>query len=160
LLNRWVVPLDRRIEFLTLADERKIEIPFEMLVVFASNLDPADLLEPAFLRRIHTKIKIGPVTDEQFCEIFRRVAARYDIEAKQEILDELITVIRDTLNLDLHGCYPLDLVNQIPGVSTFFQSGVRRMLDYLANLCFIITNETQGDSSPTRTDYAGTAFDR
>jgi len=113
LLNRWVVPLDRRIEFLTLAGGRKIEIPFEMLVVFASNLDPADLLEPAFLRRIHTKIKIGPVTDEQFCEIFRRVSARYDIEAKQEILDELITVIRGTLNLDLHGCYPRDLVNQI-----------------------------------------------
>lgn len=113
LLNRWVVPLDRRIEFLTLAGGRKIEIPFEMLVVFASNLDPADLLEPAFLRRIHTKIKIGPVTDEQFCEIFRRVASRYDIDTEQAVLDELITVIRGTLHLDLHGCYPRDLVNQI-----------------------------------------------
>jgi predicted ATPase with chaperone activity len=113
LLNRWVVPLDRRIEFLTLAGGRKIEIPFEMLVVFASNLDPADLLDPAFLRRIHTKIKIGPVTDEQFCEIFRRIASKYDIAADQAVLNELITVIRGTLNLDLHGCYPRDLVNQI-----------------------------------------------
>ena len=74
LLNRWVVPLDRRIEFLTLAGGRKIEIPFEMLVVFASNLDPAELLDPAFLRRIQTKIRIGAVTDDQFCEIFRRIA--------------------------------------------------------------------------------------
>ena len=75
LLNRWVVPLDRRIDFLTLAGGKKIEIPFEALVVFATNMDPADLIDAAFLRRIQTKIKIGEVSDEQFCEIFRRVAA-------------------------------------------------------------------------------------
>ena len=113
LLNRWVVPLDRRIEFLTLAGGRKIEIPFEMLVVFASNLDPSELLDPAFLRRIQTKIYIGAVTDDQFCEIFRRVALERDIEADQVLLRELITVIRGTLNQELRGCFPRDLVNQI-----------------------------------------------
>ncbi len=80
LLNRWVVPLDRRIDFLTLAGGKKIEIPFEMLVVFASNMDPAALVDAAFLRRIQTKIKIGTVSDEQFCEIFRRVAADNRLE--------------------------------------------------------------------------------
>jgi predicted ATPase with chaperone activity len=59
LLNRWIVPLDRRTDFLSLAGGRKIEVPFEMLVVFASNLDPAELVDPSFLRRIKTKIKIG-----------------------------------------------------------------------------------------------------
>jgi hypothetical protein len=59
LLNRWVVPLDRRIDFLTLAGGKKIEMPFEMLVVFASNIDPASLVDPAFLRRIQTKIKLS-----------------------------------------------------------------------------------------------------
>ena len=59
LLNRWVVPLDRKIDFLTLAGGRKIEMPFEMLVVFASNLDPNQLMDAAFLRRIQTKIHIG-----------------------------------------------------------------------------------------------------
>lgn len=113
LLNRWVVPLDRKIEFLTLAGGRKIEIPFEMLVVFASNLDPAALMDPAFLRRIQTKIHIGAVTDEQFGEIFRRVARDHSIEADPGLIKELITVIRGSLQLELRGCYPRDLVNQI-----------------------------------------------
>jgi predicted ATPase with chaperone activity len=113
LLNRWVVPLDRRIEFLTLAGGRKIEIPFEMLVVFASNLDPAELLDPAFLRRIQTKIRIGAVTDDQFCEIFRRVARDHEIDADPALIRELIILIRGTLKLELRGCHPRDLVNQI-----------------------------------------------
>ena len=113
LLNRWVVPLDRRIEFLTLAGGRKIEIPFEMLVVFASNLDPVQILDGAFLRRIQTKIRVGGVTDEQFSEIFRRVAMEHDIEADPDLLKELITIIRGTLKQELRGCVPRDLVNQI-----------------------------------------------
>jgi predicted ATPase with chaperone activity len=113
LLNRWVVPLDRRIEFLTLAGGRKIEIPFEMLVVFASNLDPSDLMDPAFLRRIQTKIHIGAVTDDQFCEIFRRVARDHQIEAEPQLVRDLITVIKGSLQLELRGCHPRDLVNQI-----------------------------------------------
>ncbi len=113
LLNRWVVPLDRRIEFLTLAGGRKIEIPFEMLVVFASNLDPADLMDPAFLRRIQTKISLGTITNEQFCEIFRRVAQANNIETTPALLNELITVIRGTFHQELRACYPRDLVNQI-----------------------------------------------
>jgi predicted ATPase with chaperone activity len=113
LLNRWVVPLDRRIEFLTLAGGRKIEIPFEMLVVFASNLDPADLMDPAFLRRIQTKISLGTITNEQFCEIFHRVAQANDIVAAPGLLNELITVIRGTFHQELRACYPRDLVNQV-----------------------------------------------
>jgi predicted ATPase with chaperone activity len=113
LLNRWVVPLDRRIEFLSLAGGRKIEIPFEMLVVFASNLDPAQMMDPAFLRRIQTKIKISAASPEQFCQIFRRVAADHGLEAEQAILNELVMVIRDSLKQDLRPCYPRDLMNQI-----------------------------------------------
>jgi predicted ATPase with chaperone activity len=113
LLNRWVVPLDRRIEFLTLAGGRKIEIPFEMLVVFASNLDPAEMMDPAFLRRIQTKISLGAMTNEQFCEIFRRVAKEHEIEVAPGLLSELITVIRGSLKQELRACHPRDLVNQI-----------------------------------------------
>ena len=92
LLNRWVVPLDRRIEFLTMAGGRKIEIPFEMLVVFASNKNPAELMDSAFLRRIQTKIHIGPVSDEQFSEIFHRVAVEHGIKADPAVVKELIAV--------------------------------------------------------------------
>jgi len=108
-----VVPLDRRIEFLTLAGGRKIEIPFEMLVVFASNIDPAKLVDPAFLRRIQTKIHLGEVSDEQFCEIFRRVAADKGLDADSALLADLIHIIRYRLKQELRACHPRDLVNQI-----------------------------------------------
>ena len=113
LLNRWVVPLDRRIEFLNMVGGRKIEIPFELLVVFASNRDPAELLDGAFLRRIPTKIRIGASSKEQFCEIFRRIAADRGMVAEQELLDELVCVIRDTLKQELRACYPRDLIDQV-----------------------------------------------
>ncbi|MGA2674824.1 MAG: hypothetical protein ABSE99_16525 [Terracidiphilus sp.] len=113
LLNRWVVPLDRGIDFLTLVGGRKIEIPFEMLVVFASNMDPAELVDPAFLRRIQTKIKIGAVADEAFREIFRRVAAGQGMVCDPGVLNDLIDLIRNTLHHELRACYPRDLVNQV-----------------------------------------------
>lgn len=113
LLNRWVVPLDRRIDFLTLAGGRKIEIPFDMLVVFATNMDPSELVDAAFLRRIQTKIKIGAVSDEQFREIFRRFARDQGLEADEEVLTDLIAVIRGSLHHELKACYPRDLINQV-----------------------------------------------
>jgi predicted ATPase with chaperone activity len=113
LLNRWVVPLDRRIDFLTLAGGKKIEVPFEMLIVFASNMDPAELVDPAFLRRIQTKIKIGEVSTEQFCEIFRRVAAEKRVQYDPGIPADLIDFIRTSLKQELRSCYPRDIVNQV-----------------------------------------------
>jgi predicted ATPase with chaperone activity len=113
LLNRWVVPLDRRIDFLTLAGGRKIEIPFEMLVVFASNLDPNELMDAAFMRRIQTKIHIGPTKEDEFCEIFARVAADRGIECDDSIPMDLIQFIKGTLKQDLRQCFPRDIVNQI-----------------------------------------------
>jgi predicted ATPase with chaperone activity len=113
LLNRWIVPLDRGIDFLTLAGGKKIEIPFEMLVVFASNMDPAELVDPAFLRRIQTKINIGTVSDEQFCEIFRRVAVNQRIQYDDSIPYDLIDYVHGFLNQELRSCYPRDIVNQV-----------------------------------------------
>src|SRR5580698_2067623 len=113
LLNRWIVPLDRRIDFLTMAGGKKIEVPFEMLVVFASNLDPAELVDPAFLRRIQTKIHIGGLSDDQFCEIFRRVAADNQVPYDEGIPVELMKFIRVSLKQELRQCYPRDIVNQV-----------------------------------------------
>jgi predicted ATPase with chaperone activity len=113
LLNRWVVPLDRRIDFLTLVGGKKIEVPFEMLIVFASNMDPAELVDPAFLRRIQTKIRIGEVTEEQFREIFRRVAAEKHVRFDSSIPGDLIDFIRISLKQELRSCYPRDIVNQV-----------------------------------------------
>jgi hypothetical protein len=113
LLNRWVVPLDRGIDFLTMAGGRKIEIPFEMLVVFSTNLDPADLVDAAFLRRMQTKIRVDMATDDQFRQIFRRVAARRDLSVDEGALNDLIRAIREGLHQELRACQPRDLVNQV-----------------------------------------------
>lgn len=113
LLNRWVVPLDRRIEFLSMAGGRKFEIPFEMLVVFASNCDPSTVLDPAFLRRIQTKIGIGPASDQQFIAIFRRVAEERGLDFDEDVVRQLVFHIRESLHQDLRACYPRDLVNQV-----------------------------------------------
>jgi predicted ATPase with chaperone activity len=113
LLNRWVVPLDRRIDFLALAGGKKIEVPFEMLVVFASNMDPTELVDACFLRRIQTKIKIDTVTDEMFSEIFRRVAEESGMAYEPSIPKDLISIIRGGLNQELRQCYPRDIVNQV-----------------------------------------------
>jgi predicted ATPase with chaperone activity len=113
LLNRWVVPLDRRIDFLTLAGGKKIEVPFEMLVVFASNMDPAELGDAAFLRRIQTKVKLGEVTDDQFREIMRRVTRENGVDSDLSAVNYLIHYIHSTLRQELRSCYPRDIVNQI-----------------------------------------------
>lgn len=112
LLNRWVVPLDRRIDFLTLSGGKKIEIPFEMLVIFASNMNPFDLVDASFLRRIHTKIKVGAVSREQFREIFHRVAADRKVPFDPNVLEVLMDVIERSLNQELRSCYPRDIVDQ------------------------------------------------
>src|SRR5581483_6017590 len=113
LLNRWVVPLDRGIDFLTLAGGRKIEIPFELFVVFATNMEPGELVDAAFLRRMQTKVRVGYATEEQFCLIFRRVADAHGLPVDEAALKEMIGVIRGTLQQELRACYPRDLINQI-----------------------------------------------
>jgi hypothetical protein len=130
LLNRWVVPLDRGIDFLTLAGGKKIEIPFEMLVVFASNLDPAALVDAAFLRRIQTKIHIGTVSDEHFCEIFRRYAHDKGVEYTPGICQDLIDFIHNTMKQELRSCYPRDILNQVCWAARY--DGVKPYMDHPA----------------------------
>ncbi len=121
LLNRWVVPLDRQIDFYTLAGGKKIEIPFDLLVVFATNLDPAKMVDEAFLRRVQTKIKVDFVTAEQFCEILRRVCLQFGIAYEQAAADELIQMIGLEFKEPLRACHPRDIVRQILARSRYMQ---------------------------------------
>jgi hypothetical protein len=121
LLNRWVVPLDRRIDFLSLAGGKKIQIPFDLLVVFATNLDPAKMMDEAFLRRIQTKIKVDFVTPEQFLEIFRRVCAQFKLKYDASVADDLIRMIGADYKEPLRACYPRDIVQQILWKSQYLQ---------------------------------------
>jgi predicted ATPase with chaperone activity len=113
LLNRWVVPLDRRIDFLSLVGGKKIEIPFEVIVVFATNMDPSELVDAAFLRRIQTKIKVDMASEQQFSEIFRRICEETGLVYDRSLIEELMLVLQTRLKEPLRPCYPRDLVNQI-----------------------------------------------
>jgi len=113
LLNRWVVPLDRRIDYLTLAGGKKIQIPFDLFVVFATNIDPARVVEEAFLRRIQTKIRLGSIEAPAFHEIFRRTCAKENLSFEAHDVDEVISTIATEFGQPLRACYPRDLVNQI-----------------------------------------------
>lgn len=119
LLNRWVVPLDRQIDFLNLAGGKKVEIPFDLFVVFATNLDPGKLVDEAFLRRIQTKIKVGFVTPEQFHKIFENVCKEYNLEYNQEVGEHAISIIKKEMGQPLRACYPRDLVQQIMWASKY-----------------------------------------
>ena len=121
LLNRWVVPLDRGIDFLSLAGGKKVEVPFELFVVFATNLDPATLVDAAFLRRIQTKIKVDAVSEQQFHQIFRGVCSEARLRYEPAVVDALIELIQDKLKEPLRPCYPRDIVNQIRWAARYQQ---------------------------------------
>jgi predicted ATPase with chaperone activity len=121
LLNRWVVPLDRRIDYLSLAGGKKIQIPFDLLVVFATNLDPSKMLDEAFLRRIQTKIKVDYVSPEQFREIFRRVGVQFKLEHDPSLADDLMRLISVDYKESLRACYPRDIVQQILWKAQYLQ---------------------------------------
>lgn len=112
LLNRWIVPLDRKIDFLTLMGGKKFEIPFDMFVVFATNMDPAELADDAFLRRIQTKVKVDYVSPEQFHAISRAVCGKYGLDYDAAIVDQLISTLAQ-FGQPLRACYPRDIVQSI-----------------------------------------------
>lgn len=121
LLNRWIVPLERRIDFLSLAGGKKFQIPFDLFVVFATNLDPAKMVEEAFLRRIQTKIKVGFVRPDQFHEISRRVCDSAHLTYDAGVVDGIIRIIADEYNEPLRACYPRDLIRQIIWSARYLQ---------------------------------------
>jgi predicted ATPase with chaperone activity len=113
LLNRWMTPLDRRVDFLTLPGGRKFEVPFDLFVVFSTNLDPNQLADEAFLRRIPNKIAVGYATPEQFLEIFRRECQVRLIGWDDGVPEHLIHCITEEMKQPLAHCHPRDLLNQI-----------------------------------------------
>src|SRR5262249_1888425 len=109
LLNRWIVPLDRRVDYLVLRYGVKFQIPFETMVVFATNLDPKDLADEAFLRRIRNKIYIEPVSPEMFDEIFRRVTRAKNIPIDSGAAEYFRQLCQSGGRTELRACYPPDI---------------------------------------------------
>jgi len=112
LLNRWIVPMDRRVDFLTLAGGNKFEIPFDLIVTFSTNLNPVSLADEAFMRRIQTKIKVTYVTEEEFHEISRRVCRQFGLVYEASVVDGFTKLLSE-LRQPLRACYPRDIIQHI-----------------------------------------------
>lgn len=119
LLNRWIVPLDRRVDYLMLRYGVKFQIPFELMVVFSTNLEPADLADEAFLRRIHNKIFVDAVDDKAFDQIFHRVVTHFNIPCEPDSSEYLRKLCLREGRTELRACYPADICNIILSIGKY-----------------------------------------
>ncbi len=140
LLNRWIVPLENRVDFLTLHTGRKIELPFDVLIVFSTNLPPRDLVDEAFLRRLRHKIEIVDPTYEEYREIFKRVAQLKGVQYNDQGLAYLLQEWYIKRNRKMRASHPRDLCDQILDISRYMSVEAtmsRDLLDRAAASYFV-----------------------
>jgi SpoVK/Ycf46/Vps4 family AAA+-type ATPase len=134
------VPLENRVDFLTLHNGRKVEVPFDVLIVFSTNLPPKDLVDEAFLRRLRHKIEIGDPSYEEYREIFKRVAQDKKVEYSDQGLAYLLQEWYIKRNRKLRASHPRDLCDQILDISGYLAVPAvmsREMLDRAAMAYFV-----------------------
>jgi len=146
LLNRWIVPLESRVDFLTLHTGRKFEIPFNVLIVFATNLQPESLADEAFLRRIPYKILAKNPTLDEYCQIFELNCRRRDLAFDPVMVEYLHRKYYQPRKLQMRACHPRDLIEQVvdmcryngktPGIS-------RELLDAACGSYFLEEADSQ-----------------
>lgn len=140
LLNRWIVPLENRIDYLTLHTGRKVEIPFDVLVVFSTNLPPRDLVDEAFLRRLRHKIEVSDPSYNDYREIFERVAETKGIKFSDQGLAYLLQEWYIKPGRKIRASHPRDLCDQILDIANYLSvepSMTRELIDQAALSYFV-----------------------
>jgi predicted ATPase with chaperone activity len=112
LLNRWMVPLESGVDYLTLQTGLKFEVPFQVFVAFATNIKPGDLVDEAFLRRVQYKVFAENPTNENFARIFELCCDERDLVYDRRLVDELLESYYHTHAVAPRACHPRDLINQ------------------------------------------------
>jgi len=135
LLNRWILPLEKRIDYLTLHTGRKIEIPFDVLIVFSTNLAPKDLVDEAFLRRIRHKIEIGDPSFEEFREIFKRVCEAKKVPYDDRALAYLLQDWYIKPRRKLRAVHPRDLIDQLVDIARYLNTPPTLSKDLIDRAC-------------------------
>ena len=147
LLNRWIVPLESRVDFLTLHTGRKFEIPFNVLIIFATNLQPESLADEAFLRRIPYKILAKNPTVDEFCQIFELNCKKRGIAFDPVLVEYLNRKYYQPRRLQMRACHPRDLVEQVVDRCRYHGKELaitRELLDAACSSYFIEETESQG----------------
>ena len=119
LLNRWIVPMEKNIDFLTLHTGRKLEVPFELLLVFSTNLPPRDLVDEAFLRRIRHKIEVPPPDFDNYRKIFKRVCMQRNVSYDEQAVRYLLQEYYIKPERKLRANHPRDLLDQITDIAGY-----------------------------------------
>jgi hypothetical protein len=119
LLNRWIVPLESRLDYLKLHTGKSFSIPFEELVIFSTNLEPEDLMDPAFLRRLPYKLEVGAPDREQFKRIFETVNEHQSLTLADDVFESIVAKITRGKGLDLAAFHPKFIVDQVVATCRF-----------------------------------------
>ncbi len=119
LLNRWIVPLEKRVDYLTLHSGKVFQIPFDTIVIFATNLEPQKLADEAFLRRIRNKVYIADPSQKQFAHIFEVMCRQKGVPYVSEAVEYLFENIYEKYHLSMRSCHPRDLIEQIVSIAKF-----------------------------------------
>jgi len=119
LLNRWIVPLENRVDYLKLITGKSFRVPFQTFVIFSTNLAPADLMDPAFLRRIPYKVEVGPPAAEAWCRVFHAVAAGHGLPAEPDDVAAIQRALVQDHGLELANYQPRFLIEQIIAAARF-----------------------------------------
>ena len=119
LLNRWIVPLESRVDYLTLRTGQKFELPFNVFVVFATNLKPAQLVDEAFLRRIQYKVLAESPTPAEFTAIFRNYCADKHLNFDPSHPDHVMTKELRPRSVAMRGCHPRDLIEHALAIAKY-----------------------------------------
>jgi predicted ATPase with chaperone activity len=118
LLNRWILPLERKIDYLTLQTGQQLEVPFRQMLIVSTNLDPEKVMSPAFLRRMGYRVFLADPTPDVYAQIFERYAARYDVSVPRPLIDQLIERYRAE-GRAMHSCEPRDLIERARDVCRY-----------------------------------------
>lgn len=135
LLNRWIVPLESRVDFLTLQSGQKFELPFMVLVVFATNIKPSELVDEAFLRRIHYKVFAESPTVAEFMRIFEGCCRARGLEFDKSLVEDLLQDYYKPRQIPLRGCQPRDLIDQAMSLAEYLGEAKRLTPDLLKAAC-------------------------
>lgn len=119
LLNRWIVPLEKRYDFLNLPSGKKIQVPFDQLIIFSTNLEPRDLVDGAFLRRIPYKIEVPDPSETEYRELFKIMCKVTKIDFNQDVLEYLVQHHYKAANRPFRACQPRDLLLQVQNLCTY-----------------------------------------
>ncbi|HSZ75595.1 MAG TPA: hypothetical protein VK779_12310, partial [Rhizomicrobium sp.] len=119
LLNRWIVPLESRVDYLQLHTGKSFSLPFDELVIFSTNLAPRDLMDPAFLRRIPYKLEVGAPTRAEYKRMFRMISQALGMEATDQVIDFVIAELCDKNDFPLAGFQPKFIIDQVKAACKF-----------------------------------------